>query len=245
MRKNTLALGSRPVLKNISARGCKSARKVIGISVRGCKPSIWVKRISAHGSLHRKSLNTPQGRKLALRSFRKKLTSERGSISIVVIGLFVVTVASLMVMTDVSALIVAKRSLVQATEAAAQRGVHTLDKSEYYQGKANMFTAPMALATKREHPSIPIDCTRGGVEVLLELSSWSNDESDMKWQQLKGIQLTNFSCDGASLEISTRSEMKLPFKVPFTTTDSVFLTATVGTTNKVQEGFYLFGFRIH
>ena len=245
MRKNTLALGSRPVRKNISARGCKSARKVIGISVRGCKPSIWVKRISAHGSLHRKSLNTPQGRKLALRSFRKKLTSERGSISIVVIGLFVVTVASLMVMTDVSALIVAKRSLVQATEAAAQRGVHTLDKSEYYQGKANMFTAPMALATKREHPSIPIDCTRGGVEVLLELSSWSNDESDMKWQQLKGIQLTNFSCDGASLEISTRSEMKLPFKVPFTTTDSVFLTATVGTTNKVQEGFYLFGFRIH
>ncbi len=185
---------------------------------------------------------------LGSRPVRKKISvlgSEDGSISVVVIGLFVITVASLMVMTDVSALIVAKRSLVQATEAAAQRGVHTLDKSAYYQGKANMFTAPMALATNREHPSIPIDCTRGGVEVLLELNSWSNDESDMKWQQLKGIQLTNFSCDGVSLEISTRAEMKLPFKVPFTTTDSVFLTATAGTTNKVQEGFYLFGIRIH
>ena len=235
----------RQVRKSISVLGCKSARKVIGISGRGCKPSIWVKRISAHGSLHRKSLNRSQGRKLALRPFRKKLTSERGSISIVVIGLFVVTVASLMVMTDVSALIVAKRSLVQATEAAAQRGVHTLDKREYYQGEANMFTAPMAIATQRAHPVIPIDCNRGGVEVLLELNSWSNDESDMKWQQLKGIELTNFSCDGASLEISTRSEMKLPFKVPFTTTDSVFLTATAVTTNKVQEGFYLFGIRIH
>ena len=176
---------------------------------------------------------------------RKRLKSEQGSISVVVIGLFVVTVASLMVMTDVSALIVAKRSLVQATEAAAQRGVHTLDKSEYYQGKANMFTAPMAVATHRAHPVIPIDCARGGVEVLLELNAWSNDESDMKWQQLKGIQLTNFSCDGASLEISTRSEMQLPFKVPFTTTNSVFLTASAGTTNKVQEGFYLFGFRVH
>ena len=176
---------------------------------------------------------------------RKRLNSERGSISVVVIGLFVITVASLMVMTDVSALIVAKRSLVQATEAAAQRGVHTLDKSEYYQGKGNMFTAPMAIATLRAHPVIPIDCARGGFEVLLELNSWSNDESDMKWQQLKGIQLTSFSCDGASLEISTRSEMKLPFKVPFTTTDSVFLAATAGTTNKVQEGFYLFGFRLH
>ena len=176
---------------------------------------------------------------------RRKLNSERGSISVVVIGLFIITVASLMVMTDVSALIVAKRSLVQATEAAAQRGVHTLDKSEYYQGKGNMFTAPLAIATQREHPTIPIDCSRGGVEVLLELNSWSNDESDMKWQQLKGVQLTSFSCDGASLDISTRSEMKLPFKVPFTTTDSVFLTATAGTTNKVQEGLYLFGFRLH
>lgn len=149
-----------------------------------------------------------------------------------------------MVMSDVSALVVAKRSLVQATEAAAQRGVHTLDKSSYYQGKGNMFTAPMAVATNRAHPVIPIDCTRGGVEVLLELRSWSNDESDMKWRHLKGIQLTDFLCDGTSLEIKTRAEMKLPFKVPFTTTDSVFLTATAGTTNLVKEGLYIFGFRI-
>jgi len=176
---------------------------------------------------------------------RRELSAETGSISVVVIGLFVVTVASLMVMTDVSALVVAKRSLVQATEAAAQRGVQSLDQSEYYQGKANIFTVPMAIATQREHPAIPIDCRRGGVEVLLELNSWSNDDGDMKWQLLKGIELTDFSCDGSSLQISTRSEMKLPFKVPFSTTDSVFLTATAGTTNTVQEGFYLFGVRVY
>ena len=175
----------------------------------------------------------------------KRFRSEEGSISVVVIGLFVITIASLMVMTDVSAMIVAKRSLVQATEAAAQRGVHTLDKSEYYQGKGNIFTVPLAVATGRDHPTIPIDCTRGGVEVLLELNSWSNDQSDMKWRQLKGIELTEFSCDGKFLQISTRSEMKLPFKLPFATTDSVFLTATAGTTNNVQEGFYLFGVRLY
>ena len=178
-------------------------------------------------------------------SLKKRFISETGSISVIVIGLFVITVASLMVMTDVSSLIVAKRSLVQATEAAALRGVHTLDKNSYYQGKANMFTVPMAIATRREHPVIPIDCTRGGVEVLLELNSWSHDETDMKWNALKGIELTYFDCDGASLEISTRSEMKLPFQVPFSRTNSVFLTATAGTTNKVQEGFYLFGIRIN
>ena len=55
----------------------------------------------------------------------QKLRSETGSRSVIVIGRFVITLAFLMVMTDVSSLIVAKRSLVQATEAAAQRGVHT------------------------------------------------------------------------------------------------------------------------
>ena len=175
----------------------------------------------------------------------RKIKNEEGSIAVVVIGLFLITVASLMVMTDVSALIVAKRSLVQATEAAAQRGVHTLDKSSYYQGKANMFTVPMAIATKRPHPTIPIDCNRGGLEVLLELNSWSRDQSDMKWRQQKGIQLTNYQCDGQSLFIETRSEVNLPFRVPFSTTDSVYLSASAGTANDVQEGFYLFGIRLH
>lgn len=190
--------------------------------------------------------------KRVLRSFNQKILStlrtfgqDSGSIGVIVIGLFVITVASLLVMTDVSTLIVAKRSLVQATESAAQRGVHTLDKSSYYQGTANMFTVPLAIGTQRAHPLIPIDCTRGGFEVLLELHSWSNDDTDLKWHQLKGIQLTDFQCDGQLLAIETRSEVRLPFKVPFSSMDSVFLTASAGTTNQVQEGFYLFGIRLH
>ena len=178
------------------------------------------------------------------RDFVRKIGDESGSIAVIVIGLFVITVASLMVMTDVSTLIVAKRSLVQATEAAAQRGVHTLDKSSYYQGKANIFTVPLAAATHRAHPVIPIDCNRGGFEVLLELRSWSNDESDLKWHQLKGIQLVDYQCDGQSLAIQTRSEVNLPFKVPFSSMESVFLRASAGTINQVQEGFYVFGIRL-
>jgi len=119
-----------------------------------------------------------------------------------------------------------------------------LDKNSYYQGKANIFTVPMAVATHRAHPVIPIDCSRGGFEVLLELHSWSNDESDLKWHQLKGIQLVDYQCDGHSLAIQTRSEVNLPFKVPFSSTESVFLSASAGTVNQVQEGFYLFGIRL-
>jgi hypothetical protein len=176
--------------------------------------------------------------------FINKVKEESGSLSVVIIGLFVITTASLMVMTDIATIMVAKRSLTQATEAAAQSGVHALDKSAYYQGKGTMLTAPLAIATKRDHPDIPIDCEIGGTEVILELKSWSNDSSNMKLRQLKDIQLTSFECDGRNLQIQTRSEVELPFKVPFSSTTSVFLQASAGVTNQVQEGFYLFGVRI-
>ncbi len=104
---------------------------------------------------------------------------------------------------------------------------------------------PLATATHRPHPSVPIDCSRGGFEVLLELNSWSRDQSDLKWQKLKGIQLTDYQCDGETLFIQTRSEVNLPFRIPFSSTDSVFLTASAGTGNDVQEGFFLFGIRLH
>jgi hypothetical protein len=178
------------------------------------------------------------------RAMKRVFADDSGSIAVIVIGLFVLTVASVMVMTDVSTVIIAKRSLAQATEAAAQRGIHALDENSYYQGKANMFTVPLAVATHRAHPVIPIDCNRGGFEVLLELQSFSNDESDLKWHQLKGIQLVDYQCDGQSLAIQTRSEVDLPFKVPFSTMESAFLTASAGTVNQVQEGFYIFGIRV-
>jgi len=38
------------------------------------------------------------------------------------------------VLTDISSMIVAQRSLVQATESAAQSAAHALDLDSYYQG---------------------------------------------------------------------------------------------------------------
>lgn len=173
------------------------------------------------------------------------LSDDRGSLSVVIIGLFFITVAALMVMSDVATVLVAKRSLAQATEAAAQQGVHTLNRSAYYRGKGTMFTAPLAIITKREHTTIPIDCNRAVFDVMLELHNWSNDDGSMKRHELQGIVLTDLRCDGSSIEISTYSRVKFPFTVPFSRMDSAILTATAGTTNQVQEGFYLFGVRLH
>ena len=170
---------------------------------------------------------------------------ERGSLSVVIIGLLVLTVASLMVMTDVATVMVAKRSLAQATEAAAMRAVHTLDRDSYYTGKGTVLTTPLALINNREHPSIPIDCQRAPFDVVLELENWSTDDTSMKRHELQGITLTDFLCDGTSVEITTRAEVKFPFTVPFTSLNSSVLTASAASTNQVQEGFYLFGIRLH
>jgi hypothetical protein len=174
-----------------------------------------------------------------------KLSNERGSLSVVIIGLFIVTVAALMVMSDVATIFVAKRSLAQATEAAAMRGVHTLDRNSYYTGKGTIATTPLSLINKREHSNIPIDCDQAVLDVMLELHNWSQDESSMKRKELAGIVLTDFSCDGNSIDISTLSEVKFPFTVPFSSLDSAVLTSSAGSTNQVQEGFYLFGIRLH
>jgi len=181
----------------------------------------------------------------SLTDVRKKLANECGSLSVVIIGLFIITVASLMVMSDIASVFVAKRSLVQATEAAAQRGVHTLDESAYYVGKGNMFTVPLAVIKNSPHRTIPIDCNRAVFNVMLELHNWSNDDGSMKRNELQGIVLTDLQCDGTSIEISTYAEVVFPFRVPFTRMESAFLTASAGTTNQVQEGFYLFGIRLH
>ena len=199
----------------------------------------------SHKSIAARKRLTDGARKRLTDGARKRLTDESGSLSVVIIGLFIITVASLMVMSDIASVFVAKRSLVQATEAAAQRGVHTLDESAYYVGKGNMFTAPLAALTARPHRSIPIDCNRAVFNVMLELHNWSNDEGAMKRNELKGIVLTDLQCDGTSIEISTYAEVVFPFRVPFTRMDSAFLTASAGTTNEVQEGFYLFGIRLH
>jgi len=189
--------------------------------------------------------NPKNVKNVSKRSKRELLISERGSLSVVIIGLFFITIACLVVMSNVATVLVAKRSLAQATEAAAQRGVHSLDNSAYYTGKGTMFTAPLAMITGREHSPIPIDCNRAFLDVVLELRNWSNDDSSMKRHELQEIVLTNMECDGSSLEISTSSEVKFPFNVPFLNMDSAVLTSTVGTTNQVQEGFYLFGVRLH
>ena len=69
---------------------------------------------------------------------RKKLQDERGSISLLILALFMLVLITLIVLTDISSVYIAKRALTQATEAATQRGVRNLDLEKYYAREYNV-----------------------------------------------------------------------------------------------------------
>ena len=83
--------------------------------------------------------------RLNLNNKIKKLHSEQdGSLSLLIIGLFIAALTALMIVTDVGVVANAKRTLDQATEAAAMRAVQNLDQSAYYSGKHTILTSTYA-----------------------------------------------------------------------------------------------------
>ncbi len=102
-----------------------------------------------------------------IKSLHHKLKREDGSISVLVFGLFIVVLLASVVLTDISAIIVAKRSLIQATESAAQSAAHALDLETYYQGKHSALSFLVTDAS----PVIPIDCAAANTRAAETLSN--------------------------------------------------------------------------
>jgi hypothetical protein len=176
----------------------------------------------------------------------RKCSDEEGSISLLIIGLFIVTLFSIMAMTDIASIAIAQRSLVQATESASQRGTHELDLDNYYKGKGTIFT-PL-IRSRYSAPNarrIPINCSTGYSEVIKELHDWSVSSSAQKRIELGEITLESFECDGFAISIGTRVIAKLPFVIPLSRLEQIELHAGVATENQRSEGFYLFGHRLY
>lgn len=138
---------------------------------------------------------------------------ERGSISILTIGLFVITVSLLILLTDVASIAVAKRSLVHATESAAIRATHNLDLAAYYHGDAGV--------------DIPIDCQMAYGQVIDELDQWMLGDTEIRRVEIEEIKLVNFGCTGNYVQLTTSARTHLPFRLPKSSLAYVEIHATV------------------
>ena len=167
------------------------------------------------------------------------LRDDRGSLSVLILGLFLVTLITLMILTDVSSVYFAKRSLTQATEAAVQRGVRNLDLGSYYRGEYNIKTFIRNLSGERD-PGIPIDCEKGCKDSINVISEFSRDRESLLGSRLGEIRVDQISCDGYQLSIQTSSTARLPFVIPFINIGSVEITSHVGAFDerKITTNYY-------
>ena len=129
-----------------------------------------------------------------------RLKGEEGSVSILTIGFFLVTIGTLILITDIASISVAKQSLVHASESAAIRASHTVDLASYYKGDSGV--------------SVPVDCQGAYGKVIEDLSQWVEGDSALHRVELKQIALTDFSCSGNRVRISTSARAVLPFRLP-------------------------------
>jgi len=171
---------------------------------------------------------------------KKYANDEEGSISLLIIGLFVVTVATLLVITNIASIAIAQRSLVQASEAAVQRAVQNLDLKAYYVGEGGMLSG---ILNNSDVP-IPIECSSANSAISDELRHWNSANSSLLRREIRDIWMSEFNCDGVSVGISTTAFAVLPLQLPFVNLKNIQLHTSVGATNTRSKGLYLFGIRI-
>jgi hypothetical protein len=172
---------------------------------------------------------------------RKKLKDDRGSISLLILGLFMLVLITLIVLTDISSIYIAKRALTQATEAAAQRGVRNLDLEKYYarEYNVNRFAANLFLNGEKD-PGIPIDCEKGRSDSIGTLRDWSSLGGAISRKNLSQIQVLDFQCDGYEIGILSSARVTLPFILPFIGVEAVDISSRVGTfaERKITTNYY-------
>jgi hypothetical protein len=172
---------------------------------------------------------------------RQFYSEEDGSLSVLILGLFMTVVITLLILTDISAIYFAKRSLTQATEAAAQRGVRNLDLDEYYRGKYNVNQFFKNFSDEREKdPGIPIDCSKGAHDARDAINEFSGDRANLFGQHLGAIKLDDLACDGYQISLKTSSTAALPFVLPFINLSAIEISSQIGTfaERKVSTNYY-------
>ena len=171
---------------------------------------------------------------------------ETGSISLLIIGLFVMALAVIMIVTDISVLAAAKRSLDHATEAAVQTASHTLDEKAYYTGKMSRQIQMYRMINPNYYVEnrIPVDCDAGLKMAQEELTSWKQNGGYMKRIEITDYKINNFVCNYDTISLSTSAIVKLPFNVPFSNISKATVISQIVARNEKNMGFYLFGIRI-
>ena len=170
---------------------------------------------------------------------------ERGSISVLVLALFLISVITSLIITNVAAITIAKRSLIHATEGDAQRGVRNLNKDAYYSGEFDLSTmAGNIFGLGPKDPGVPIDCSKALEDSQGALAAWAGGPRSLRRVELSDVTISDIQCDGFGIRLSTTATARLPIIIPLFNIEKILVTAQVSTTNIRKAGFSPFGIRL-
>lgn len=170
---------------------------------------------------------------------------ERGSISVITIGLFVVLMSLALVLTDISSIYLAKRTLSLASESSVQYGMKNLDAESYYSGEYNFSQLLVnSLGQAEVDPGVPIDCEAGLSDVRQVLRAWQSASPATKRENMKEMSLSDFQCDGFQIYIETSAIARIPIPIPFINIDEVRIYAHAGAVGERADTNNYYGFDI-
>ncbi|CAN2179573.1 hypothetical protein MCEMRE182_00249 [Candidatus Nanopelagicaceae bacterium] len=179
------------------------------------------------------------------RKLRESIKDQRGSISVITIGLFLLLLSLALILTDISSIYIAKRSLSLASESAVQFGMKNLDVESYYSGEYNLNQLLVnSLGQAEEDPGVPIDCDAGLNDVRRALSDWQETSAASKRENLKNISLSDFQCDGFQIYVETAAIAQIPIPIPFIDLDEVLIKTHAGAVGERAETNNYYGFDI-
>lgn len=174
-----------------------------------------------------------------------KFREEDGSISILIIGLFIVLLSLSMILTDITSIYLAKRSLTTMTEAFAQRGMRNLNKDAYYQGEFSAIQGLKGIVGAGEKdPGIPIDCAAGERDIQQSIFGSLIFNTPMSRANLRDVSLRVFDCDGFQIYIETTAVAILPIPVPFIDLRNVSIHSYAGAVGERAKTNNFYGLDI-
>ena len=176
---------------------------------------------------------------------KKFIVDETGSISVLVIGLFLLLLSVALILTDFSSIYLAKRSLTLASEAAVQRGLKNLDAKSYYSGEYNLTQlAKNVIGSPEKDPGVPIDCGAGLRDSREVLQSWQRSGGASIRENIEFINLADFQCDGFQIYLETSARVRIPIPLPFTKIDSLEIRSHAGGVGERRATNSFYGLKI-
>lgn len=155
----------------------------------------------------------------------KYLSDQRGSLSIFIIFLFLITLMLSFSIIDVSGAYLAKRELINIAEPAISRAAHNVDLNRYYSGDR------VQLGTNSAGPVylVPIDCQAAASALESEIANITFHGS--------AINISDFSCQSdvlkATLQTLIHPTLAIPLLQGSVMNGMLTISATLSASNPI------------